>query len=125
MILFIVGGVLMSFATRLYDLRIMNGMSQQEVSDYLQLTRGAVANYEKGIREPSLETLEALGDLFNVSIDYLLDKADHTTALLVGQPKVLVKARKLDDLIKQLSPDGMDKLIERAEELLELPKYRK
>lgn len=115
----------MSFGKRLYELRIRSGMSQQEVADYVQLTRGAIANYEKGIREPNFETLEALGDLFNVDINYLLDKADHTTAILVGQPKVLVKARKLDDLIKQLSPDGMDKLIERAEELLELPKYRK
>ena len=33
--------------------------------------------YERGEREPGLETLEAIADYFNVDMDYLLGKSEH------------------------------------------------
>ena len=37
--------------------------------------------YERGERQPNFELLEAIGDFFNVDIDYLLGRTDKTTIL--------------------------------------------
>ena len=57
---------------KLKTLRLDKGLTQAEVSKELGLTRNAIANYETGIREPSLEILIKICQFFNVSADYLL-----------------------------------------------------
>lgn len=61
-----------NFAQKLKYLRLDKGLTQAEVSKELGLSRNAIANYEMGIREPSLEILVKICTLFNVSSDYLL-----------------------------------------------------
>ena len=46
--------------------------TQQEVADYLGISRQAYSNYEAGKREPDFETLLKLGEYFDCSVDYLL-----------------------------------------------------
>lgn len=46
--------------------------TQQEVADYLGISRQAYSNYEAGKREPDFETLLKLGEYFGCSMDYLL-----------------------------------------------------
>ncbi|MBB6217566.1 transcriptional regulator with XRE-family HTH domain [Anaerosolibacter carboniphilus] len=75
----------MSFAIRLKKLREENHMTQEELANYLKITRQAVGNYEQGSRFPKDEyTLNAIADLFQVSIDYLLGRnvQDVTTSLI-------------------------------------------
>lgn len=44
--------------------------TQQEVADYLGISRQAYSNYEAGKREPDFETLLKLGEYFGCSVDY-------------------------------------------------------
>ena len=46
--------------------------TQQEVADYLGISRQAYSNYEAGKREPDFETLLKLGEYFGCSVDCLL-----------------------------------------------------
>lgn len=48
--------------------------TQQEMADYLGISRQAYSNYETGKREPDYETLLKLGEYLDCSIDYLLGK---------------------------------------------------
>lgn len=48
--------------------------TQQEIADYLGISRQAYSNYETGKREPDYETLLKLGEYLDCSIDYLLGK---------------------------------------------------
>jgi len=52
------------FGRRLAELRNHKGMSQYELADRLQLSRGQIANYEQGTREPDFQTLIRLADFF-------------------------------------------------------------
>lgn len=61
---------------RLKDLREDNDLKQQQVADYLGITRSAYSNYENGIREIPLELLMKLADFYHVSVDYLLGRTD-------------------------------------------------
>lgn len=65
------------FHERLRLLRKESGLSQQEFADLLgSVSKSSINMYERGEREPSLETLEHIADFFNVDLDYLLGKAD-------------------------------------------------
>lgn len=48
--------------------------SQEEVAGDLGLTRSSYSGYENGIAEPGLETLVALGNYYNISLNALLTK---------------------------------------------------
>ena len=48
------------------------GLTQKEIADQLGISRQAYANYETGNREPDLNTLKQLADIFSVTVDYLL-----------------------------------------------------
>ncbi|MDT3417199.1 transcriptional regulator with XRE-family HTH domain [Brevibacillus aydinogluensis] len=64
------------FGQRLRLLRKMKKMTQQELADYLQVAKTTISSYEKGVNEPSHETLMKLADLFEVSTDFLLGRTD-------------------------------------------------
>lgn len=59
-------------AARLVELRKVNGYTQWDVAEILNISRSTLSKYEKGILEPKLENLIKLADLYKVSCDYLL-----------------------------------------------------
>ena len=61
---------------RLEFLRKEKKLSQKELSKMVNLTQQRISAYEKGKREPDLETLSALANFFNVTIDYLLGNSN-------------------------------------------------
>lgn len=65
------------FATRLKELRLEHGFSQQKVAEMLGLRQQSYARYEYGTGEPSLPTLVEIARLYNVTTDYLLGLSDY------------------------------------------------
>lgn len=57
---------------RIAALRRDAGMSQAQLANALGISPSAMGMYEQGRREPSIETLVAMAQLFQVSTDYLL-----------------------------------------------------
>lgn len=66
----------MELNERLRELRREKGLTLKQVSCALQLTLNAYANYEYGIREPSVDVIKRLCGFYNVSADYLLGIKD-------------------------------------------------
>ena len=66
-----------TFGQRLRELRNQRGISQNELSKYIGVSKSSVNMYERDEREPSFETLEAIADFFNVNMDYLLGREPH------------------------------------------------
>ena len=64
------------FMNRIKELRTARGWTQDELAERLGVSRSRVGMYETGRREPDFETLEAIADLFNVDMNYLLCKAE-------------------------------------------------
>ncbi len=53
-------------------LRLLKGLSQDEVAEKVYVTRQAVSRWENGETTPNTETLKLLSNLFDVSINTLL-----------------------------------------------------
>ena len=56
----------------IYELRMMKGLSQDELAEKVFVTRQAVSRWENGETTPNPETLKLLSKLFDVSINTLL-----------------------------------------------------
>lgn len=65
-----------NFSTRLYELRIEQGLTQDELAKQLGTSRSRISMYEQGKREADFEMQENITDFFNVDTDYLLGKQD-------------------------------------------------
>ena len=61
---------------RLKQCRKEKGLTQREVAIYCDITEKAYQNYELMTREPRLEVLIKIADLFDVSLDYLAGRTD-------------------------------------------------
>jgi HTH-type transcriptional regulator, competence development regulator len=62
---------------RLIFLRKQIKLTQYEVADRLGYSRGKLANYEQGSREPDYETLKHIANFYDTSLDYLLGRTDN------------------------------------------------
>ncbi|KRG12146.1 helix-turn-helix domain-containing protein [Lederbergia galactosidilytica] len=66
----------MKFSDRLSRLRKEKKLSRDDLASKLGISYSTVSKYETGTREPDFKTLEAISDIFDVTIDYLLGKSD-------------------------------------------------
>ena len=60
----------MIIGKRIKLLRIQKRLSQEELGNYLGVTKVSICGYEKGKRVPNADNLEKLANFFGVSIDY-------------------------------------------------------
>ena len=81
---------------RLKQLRKDNNMSQAELGKRLGVTKVSVSGYENGTRIPSMEVLETILNVFNISADYMLGR------------EVNVVAEDDDNLSLLLASDDID-----------------
>ncbi|MBE7061102.1 MAG: helix-turn-helix transcriptional regulator [Clostridiales bacterium] len=65
------------FCERLIEQRKMNKMTQRQVADALGIKQPSYIRYEKGVAQPSLESLVLLANLFDVSVDFLLGRVEY------------------------------------------------
>lgn len=62
----------MSFGENLKNLRTHQNITQQQLADYLNVTRPTIAGYETKGKEPDYQTLVDIADYFQVPVDFLI-----------------------------------------------------
>ena len=113
------------FSERVKDLRLSMNLSLRQLAKITGLSHSAICKYESGTREPTFESLEALADVFNCDIDYLLGRSDIKCALLHGTGyNTLYEAFKngvdINNLPLKKSPSNESDLTEGEKELIKL-----
>lgn len=68
----IIGVKNMGLDERLYQLRKQKGLTQADVAEKLGISRQAVSRWGIGAAIPTLENIKILSELFDVSVEYLL-----------------------------------------------------
>ncbi len=61
---------------RLKELRTSHSMTLKEVSSQLNINLATYAHYEQGIRQPPIELIRKICDLFDITADYLIGRTD-------------------------------------------------
>ncbi len=62
----------MNLGEKLKIYRERKNLTQKDVAEYLELEPAAISKYESGSREPNIESLKRLSEIFEVSLDELL-----------------------------------------------------
>ncbi len=67
--------MVMAFSNRLRELRKKKRMTQEMLATQINVAVSSVTMWELGERMPSIEKLQKLAELFQVSTDFLLDSS--------------------------------------------------
>jgi len=59
---------------RLKEKRTKANLTQTDIAKRLKISQSTYAGYETGKRQPDIETLSKLADIFETSADYLLGR---------------------------------------------------
>ncbi len=105
----------MSFGEILKKLRQEQNLTQEELATKINSSRSNIANYENNNNMPSVEILERLSKIFNVSVDYLLAKTDLRDSehikLSDEDISFMNGIKKLDENEKKIIKNTMDYLM--------------
>ena len=94
-------------------------MTQVELGEKVGVSGVAITRYEKGTRKLRIEQLEAIADALGVSVGFLIGYETENAGISAHTPQALVLAA-----MAMLNYDGQQKVVERAEELMEIPRYQ-
>lgn len=64
---------------RIRVMRLSRNMTQRELADAINQSPSSITMYETGRREPDMETIEALADVFNVPKSAIFGNVDNIT----------------------------------------------
>lgn len=90
---------------RLSELRKSRGMTQDAVAQAIGVPMHTYRNYERGERQAPIDVLFALADLYDVSLDYLME---HNVS------KSDAQKAQLNAFYDMLNCDGKDMLLQIA-----------
>ena len=65
------------FQKRIKEMRALCHLTQREMAEKLGISQPSYIRYENGSSEPTLENLVKIAEIFDVSTDFLLGKADY------------------------------------------------
>lgn len=66
----------------LSELRKKRKWSLQDTADQLGMAKSTYAGYESGYREPSLQSLSQIADLFETTVDFILGRTTEDKELI-------------------------------------------
>lgn len=98
------------FSKRLKYLRNQKKVTQQQIADYLGISRQGYAKYENSQSEPDHRTIRKLASFFDVTTDYLLGLSEDSKPSS-KLPELTEKdekdiAKDLEKIINNISTDG-------------------
>ena len=108
----------MSIGKNIKTLREQHNMSQEELGKIAGVTDKAVSTWENDIKIPRMGAIQRIADYFGIrKSDIIEDKNNNIDTQMPHQ--------NLINKYEQLNESGQAKLMERLDELLEVPKYIK
>ena len=88
---------------RIKELMQEKGVQQQQMAEFLNVSRATIYKYQQGKAEPNIKTLIELADYFDVSLDYLCGRQNKN---LIFADSLSKNKKELINLIKDLDDDS-------------------
>lgn len=98
------GGINMDLSEKILKLRKANNLSQEQLAEKLDVSRQSISKWESGQSIPEVEKLIMIGNIFNVTTDYLLKPSEidelsiKTEILEKNQKELLDKNQKIKNI---------------------------
>lgn len=111
-----------TLGSRLREARDRKRYTQIEVAKIIGISNGTLSGYERDYRDPDTPTLKRLAELYEVSIDWLMNgvekqKPDHLAGL--EKYDLLTNANELSEILRELNEERLKELTNYAKYLKE------
>ena len=84
------------------DIRMRRGLTQSEVASALGVSSVVYSRYETGTRQPSIDAIIQMADIFGCSVDHLLGRLSIEESTLSDyEQKMLIASRNADERARQ------------------------
>lgn len=96
----------MVFNNRIKELRKEKNITQLRLSTELNVSQEAISSYESGKSTPSVASLIKMCEIFNTSMDYIMDRTDqrffvNTNDIAKDESRLLLYYRMLSPIQKE------------------------
>lgn len=124
----------MTIGQRIKEARKSAGLTQRELAEKAGTATGTIQQYELGKRQPRIEQFQAIADVLNVDVNWLMN--GYTLAQRDQAFRDFVKKRfsevevwktRLDEIgqdLGKLNDEGRVEAVKRVKELTEIPRYQ-
>ena len=124
----------MTIGQRIKEARKSAGLTQRELAEKAGTATGTIQQYELGKRQPRIEKFQAIADVLNVDVNWLMN--GYTLAQRDQAFRDFVKKRfsevevwktRLDEIgqdLGKLNDEGQVEAVKRVKELTEIPRYQ-
>lgn len=85
----------MEFNEKIQELRKQKGLTQEELAEILFVSRTAISKWESGRGYPNIDSLKAIAEFFNITIDELLSSKQ---LLSIAEQDSMAKTQQIRDL---------------------------
>lgn len=111
---------------RLKECRLKLGITKQEAAKRIQISQPAYLRYEAGTRNPSIQTIEKMAEVFSTSVDYLIGVSDVPSSdrTIIDQ-KISPELFKIAETCKDFDDSQLERLLAYAKELSNNKWYKK
>lgn len=103
----------MTLGEKIKKARIECGLTQEQLSDKMMVSRQAITKWESDKGIPDVSNLKLLAQLLNVSVDYLLDDGTEIDINVIREPidiakygKALIKKKLTDKFMLEKYPSA-------------------
>lgn len=107
------------FLSRFREILSESGKMQKDICADLGIPKQKLSNWKTGYSEPNFDDIIMLANYFDVSTDYLLGLSDELGASVSSPAALPADEKELLDLYRQLNYEGKQRLIARAEVMIE------
>lgn len=105
----------MAFKDRIKEARLNNKLTQEQLAEKIGVAKSTLAGYEKGNREPNLETTIKIMTVLGVDANYLWqDEMDFPMKVSYEEMEHIEKYRDLDDHGREMVDFTLEKEYERS-----------
>lgn len=85
----------LEFNEKIQELRKQKGLTQEELAEILFVSRTAISKWESGKGYPNIDSLKAIAEFFNITIDELLSSKQ---LLFIAEHDSIAKTHQIRDL---------------------------
>ena len=124
----------MTIGQRIKEARKSAGLTQRELAEKAGTATGTIQQYELGKRQPRIEQFQAIADVLNVDVNWLMNgytlaQRDQAFRDFVKKrfSEVEVRKTRLDEIgqdLGKLNDEGQVEAVKRVKELTEIPRYQ-
>lgn len=106
-------------AKKMKEFLAKTGMSQSKLASMIGVPRSVITNWLKGVRNPSLSSLEKISSATNLPINFFTDKSNSINISdIKGKPIVNVNQKDYEQMQKEIELLRRELEIERKEKEL-------